>query len=354
MTLMIKGRPIGDGNPCYITFEAGPTHSGVETAKELVRQAAEAGADAVKFQVIDAARLVADRQLPFSYEVLVDRSSGQTETVTEPLYDILKRRTLRKDEWREVKAFADEFNLAFCGTVSFDDEIDFLAELGCDTVKIASADVNHYPLIRRAAETGMCIQLDTGTSSIGEIEAAVDEVLRTGNDRFIIHQCPSGYPARLNSIHLRMIPTLKQMFGQAVAFSDHTPGWEMDVAALALGANMLEKTISQDRTTRSVEHIFSLEGEELPDFVTTIRDVETALGEPRRRLHDDELERRMSVRRSAYVVRSMRAGDVLSVDDLEFRRPGYGIAPSENQRLMGMRLAEDVEEGTQLRWHQLR
>src|SRR4029077_3774096 len=118
-----------------------------------------------KFQIVDPDRLVADRKQPFSYEVLVDRESGKTETIVEPLYDILMRRVLTKDQWREVKAHCDREGVAFFSTITFEDEIDLLVELGCHSIKIASADVNHFPLIRRAARTGMCLQLDTGSSN---------------------------------------------------------------------------------------------------------------------------------------------------------------------------------------------
>jgi sialic acid synthase SpsE len=243
----IGDREIGAGAPCFITFEAGPTHNGFESAKRLVKLAAEAGADAVKFQILDPDRLIADRKMLFSYEILVDRSTGATETVSEPLYDILARRAMSHNEWRALKRHADECGVAFFATVGFPEEIDLLEELKCDSIKIASADVNHLPLIRRAAHSGMCVQLDTGSSSIGEIEAAVDQIRAAGNDNIIVHHCPSGYPARLSSINLNVIPTLKRMFPYPIGYSDHTPGWEMDVAALALGADLIEKSITEDR-----------------------------------------------------------------------------------------------------------
>ena len=214
-TVKIGDRQVGEGAPCFITYEAGPTDSGLASAKELVRHASEAGADAVKFQIVDPDRLVADRKLPFSYDVLVDAASSCTETVNEPLYDILCRRALRS-EWRELKAYS-EVSVFVC-TALFDDEIDFLASLGCQSIKIASADLNHYPLLRKVARTGLNIQLDTGNGSLGEMEAAVDIIRREGNENIIIHHCPSGYPARLQSINLRVITTLRQMFPYPVAY----------------------------------------------------------------------------------------------------------------------------------------
>lgn len=345
MSFPIRNRQIGDGAPCYVTFEAGPTHSGVESAIDLVNLAAAAGADAVKFQILDPDRLVADRKQLFSYEILVDRATGELKSVSEPLYDILKRRSMSAPEWKRVKAAADAAGLAFFSTVGFPEEVALLQEIGCDSIKIASADVNHFPLIRVAARTGMCIQIDTGSSSLADIEKAVDVILAEGNDRIIIHQCPSGYPARVESIHLRMIQTLRTMFPFPVAFSDHTPGWDMDVAALVLGASLVEKTITRDRTTPSVEHVFSLEGDELGRFIGALRDVEKALGQPRRVLSTEELERRNKVRRSLFSIRPMKAGEVVRFGDIDFRRPGTGLQPDLLHMVEGKQLAIDVPAG---------
>lgn len=338
-------REIGDGAPCFITYEAGPTHSGVDSACRLISYAAEAGADAVKFQILDPDRLVADRTQLFSYEVLADRETGMTEPVSEPLYDLLERRSLGHDEWRTVKRHADEMGLAFFATVGFEDEVDLLEDLGCHSIKIASADVNHLPLIRRCARTDMCLQLDTGNASLGEIEIAVDAIRAEGNENIIIHQCPSGYPARLESINLRIIQTLKQMFPYPVAYSDHTPGWEMDVAAIAMGANLVEKTITEDRMTRSIEHIFSLEPDDMKDFVRIVRDTETAMGSPRRILHSEEIERRRAIRRSAFLAKPGRAGQSAGELAIEFRRPGHGIGPDQFETLDTQRLREDRPAG---------
>ena len=247
----------------------------------------------------------------FEFDVLLDRETGRTETIKEPLYELFVRRALKKEEWRALKAHADKLKLAFFATAGFFDEIDFLAELGCHSFKIASSDVNHLPLIRRAARTGMCLQLDTGNSSIGEIEAAIDVIRAEGNENIIIHHCPSGYPARLEGINLNIITTLRKMFPYPVAFSDHSPGWDMDVAAVTLGANLVEKTISEDRTTRGVEHIFSIEPRDMKKFVETVRGIEIALGAHRRVMHSSEITKRQANRRSTHLVQAARAGSKL-------------------------------------------
>ncbi|MEJ2452195.1 MAG: N-acetylneuraminate synthase family protein [Gammaproteobacteria bacterium] len=344
----IDDRLIGDGAPCYVTFEIGPTHNGIQSAKRLIKHAADAGADAVKFQIFDPDRLVADKQQLFSYGVLKNRETGETETVEEPLYDILKRRCLSNEEWREIKAYCDSLNVAFFATVGFDEDVDFLIELNCHSIKIASADVNHFPLLRRVARTGMCVQLDTGMATLGEIEAAVDIIRSEGNENIIIHQCPSGYPARLESINLNIIPTLKRMFPYPVAFSDHTPGSEMDIAAVAMGANLVEKTITEDRATRSVEHIMSIEPPEMKDFVRTLREIETAMGNTRRVLHEDERVKRNAVRRSVFLKKAAKAGEKLCDCEIEFRRPGYGIAPDGYEEIKDAVLRHELPAGHML------
>lgn len=338
-------REVGGDAPVFVTFEAGPTHDGLDSAKRLSDLAAQAGADAVKFQVLDPDRLVADRRQPFSYDVLVDRATGKTETVTEPLYDILCRRWLPVADWQDLKAHCDELGLAFFATVGFEEEVALMERLGCDSIKIASADVNYLAFIRRVARTGMCVQLDTGNATIGEIEQAVDAICREGNENIIIHHCPSGYPARLESVNLRIIPTLVRMFPYPIAFSDHTPGRDMDVAAVALGAALIEKTITEDRTTRGVEHIMSLEPGEAAEFVTAVRGMRTALGGTRRIMHDAELERRIAVRRSAHLLGPAKAGDCLGQVAVEFRRPGHGIAPDLFEQLGPRRVKADLPAG---------
>jgi N,N'-diacetyllegionaminate synthase len=339
---------VGDGCPCFITFEAGPTHDGFSSAYQLVSLAAEAGADAVKFQIFDADRLVADKNQLFDYEILVDRESGESKTIREPLYDILKRRCLSQEEWLKIKKHSDTLDLAFFATVGFEEDIELLMEMGCDSIKIASADVNHYPLMRKAAQTGMCIQLDTGNATLGEIENAVSVIHETGNSKIIIHHCPSGYPARLTGINLNIIQTLRQLFLYPIAFSDHSPGVEMDIAAVALGANLVEKTITLDRMTPSVEHMFSLEPKEAIEFIRSIRNLEIALGKPRRVLHPKEHEQRTKIRRSAFSTHACRAGTLLKNLAIEFRRPGDGISPDRWDMLGEAKLTKDIDAGEKI------
>ena len=199
----------------------------------------------------------------------------------------------------------------------------------------------------------MCIQIDTGMATLGEIEKAVDIIRSEGNENIVIHHCPSGYPARLESINLKIINTLKKMFTYPVAYSDHTPGNEMDIAAVVLGANMVEKTITENRMTRSVEHIMSIEPKEMSDFVRSIKDVETGLGTGRRILHKEEINKRNSLRRSVFLTKSAKKGQLLSDCSVEFRRPGYGIHSDQFELVAKSTLKEDFEAGHMLKFTDL-
>ena len=351
--LEMAGRHIGEGHPVFVVFEAGPTLDGLDSAKNLVRLAAEAGADAIKFQIFEPDRTLTDKNQLFSYDVLVDRNTGRTETVSEPLYDIYCRRYLSRDHWREVKASSNQSGFAFFATADSFEDVDFLVEIGCVSIKIASCDINHFPLIRYACREEICLQLDTGNATLGEIEKALDVMLHEGKDNVIVHLCPSGYPARLESIHLKSIPTMKQMFNCPVGFSDHSPGWDMDIAAVALGANLVEKTITTDRTIRSPEHMISLEPREMSRFIDTVRDIETALGETRKRLHPQNLSDRTALRRSVYLIENVEKGMRLGDAEVDFMMPGYGIQPDRYEELSDARFTADLPAGKRLEYADL-
>ncbi len=340
---------IGDEHPCFIVFEAGPTHTSLESAKFLAEQAYNAGANAVKFQMLDADRLVANRFSRFKYQRL-DRVSGSVVDMSESLYDILRRRELTRDEWVDLRAFVKFLGLNFFCTACFPEEIDFLVELDCHSIKIASADINHFPLIRHAARTGLCIQLDTGGGTLYEVERAVDCVRKEGNNSIIIHHCPTGYPASLDNVNLQIIKTLRQLYPEyPIAFSDHSPDMEMSIAAMMLGANMIEKTITLDKYAYGPEHMFSLAGREIPMLVRTIRNVEKAMGAPNKMMGAAELLSRDKVRRGVYLKEAVVAGTLISEARVEFRRPnsvGFGPDCFDHSVTVGVRFNKDLPEGS--------
>lgn len=332
-TIHFGQNAVGGGEPCFVVMEAGPTQKNQDEAKELVEVAASAHADAVKFQFINADMLVSDKKQLFDYEVLINRETGQSERVQEPLHQILARRERTKEEFAELCDFSHSLNLKFFLTVCFIEEIEFSKSIGVDSIKIASADVNHTPLLKAAGESGLCVQLDTGNSTIGEIENAVNCLAATGASDIIIHHCPSGYPATPDNVNLNVIKTLKQMFPCPIAFSDHSPGWNMDIAAVALGASMVEKTITLDRTERSVEHIMSLEPVDAKCFVKDLREIEAAFGKSTRTMGKAEIEKRDLLRRSPCIVGSVMENTPLAELTVEYRRPGSGLSPDMFEQL---------------------
>ena len=282
---------------------------------------------------------------------IFDKKTGEKKTVEEPLYDILKRRCLNIEEWKEIKDYCDKVGIAFFSTVGFEEDIELLEEIGCDSIKIASADINHFPLIRRAAESGMSIQLDTGMSTIDEVKKAIAIIEETGNKNIIIHQCPSGYPAYLESINLNIIPILKKELNYPIAFSDHSAGRDMNIAAVTLGANLIEKTISEDRTYPSVEHIMSIEPDEMKLFVQAIRDLEASMGSGVREMDEQEKGKRDAIRRSVFTREEAKKGTLLKDVEVEFRRPGFGIQPDEYELLIAKNsvLIKDIKKNTTIK-----
>ena len=348
MEVKLDGKSL-DYSKTFIVLEAGPTHYGLESAKALVDIAVEAKADSIKFQTIDADRLMADKSVQFEYSYLEKGKDGIDEYVpiSESLYDILNRRKLEKEEWIELKKYCDDKKIHMFSTACYNDEVDFLVdELKIDSIKINSSDISQLELIKYVARKNVNIQLDTGSSDLWEIEKAVIAIEEEGNKNIIIHHCPSGYPARLSSIHLNMIPTLKEMFPEyIIAFSDHSPGFEMDIAAMSLGAGMLEKTITLDRYIRSCEHSYSLEKEEALRFVKIIREVEIAYGQKRRKIPAEIRNKRLKTRRSPYALSDLKKGSKLKEGDFEFKRPGVGVTELEFNYLIGSELSKNLKKG---------
>lgn len=333
----------------FIVLEAGPTHQGLISAKNLARIAKECGADSIKFQMANIDRLMSDKSMNFEYKYLNFSKNGEEEfiKIEEPLYDILKRRELTNEEWLELKYYCDEIDLHMFTTACYKDEIDFAVDkLKIDSIKIASSDIREEGLIRHAASSGVNIQLDTGNSNLWEIEKAINIIQRENNNNIIIHHCPSGYPAKLESINLKMITTLIKLFPEfVIAFSDHSPGWEMDIAAVSLGAKMIEKTITEDRTIKSCEHSFSLEKPQIKIFINSIRELEVALGENRRVIPEEVINKRKNTRRSPYAIKDIKIGEVLNPLDFDMKRPGIGLDFSELSLFEGLKIKKNLKLG---------
>ena len=342
-TVEIGGRPVGNGAPVFLCFEGGATHTGFASARRMVELAAEAGVDAIKFQTVFARNMMSSQDVQFEFGT----TRGER---TESLYTLLENRELPLPQWRALKAHADEVGVIFFSTPDSEATIDFLAEIGAPAIKIAGGDMNNYPLIRHAARTGLPVLLDT-RGTLGELERAVETCVGAGNEKIVIIHCPSGYPSAVASIRLRAIELYRRVFPYPVGFSDHSPGWDMDVAAVALGADFIEKTITFDVATAGPEHIMSLVPDQFRAFVAMMREVEQALGDPHVQLIDGTGRQKMSrARRSVVLTRPGKAGEIVTADMITFKRPGFGIAPELASLVVGRRLVTDVEPDAPLRW----
>lgn len=347
--ISINKKKIGDGNPCFITFEAGPTHHGYASAKRLIRKAFISGADAIKFQILDPERLIYNKKQKFEFEILINKKTGKTKKISKTLYSLIKERSLEKREWTRLKEYADRLGISFFATVGFEDEVDFIKEIGCQSIKIASADVNHFPLIDHAAKSKLCIQLDTGMSSFEEINEAIHIITKRGNEKIIIHHCPSGYPASLDGVNLNIIKTLKKKFPYPVAFSDHSPGFLMDIVALGYDVNLLEKTITENRLFPSVEHVMSLEFDGMKKFVSIVRDVEKAKGNKKKILNKKDKLNIKYLRRSPYLDNPVKKNTFLRDANVTFKRPGIGLSPSEYAKIKNYKFKLNLPKSSLLK-----
>jgi N,N'-diacetyllegionaminate synthase len=342
--VMIGDRAVGGGARAFLVFEGGATHTGLASALRLVDIAADAGVDAIKFQTVFADKMMAAADVPFDYGTI----DGGTQR--ESLAAILRRREMPFPDWARLKARADERRLCFFSTPDTPETIDFLVRIGTPAIKIAGGDMNNYPLIQYAAATKLPVLLDT-RGTLGELERAIETCVVAGNEQLVIVHCPSGYPSAVESIRLRMIEVYRRLFPFPVGFSDHSPGLEMNVAALALGADFIEKTITLDRAAPGPEHVMSLPPEATREFVVRLREVEQALGSPYATIVDAGAKQAMlKARRSIVLSRSARAGETLTQDMLTYKRPGYGIAPELAPLVVGRVLRRDVAENVPLPW----
>ena len=342
----IGGRLVGEGQPCLVIAEAGVNHNGsLDVALRLVDAAAEAGADVVKFQTFKAERVVSRRAAKADYQ-----KTGEGDS--QGMLEMLKRLELSGDDFRAIADHARHRGIIFMSKGHRED-IDFLVELGVPALKIDSAAVVYYSLLRKAAGTGLPIILSTGGSKLGEVEKALDILAEHGDPPVALLHCTTAYPAPFDQINLRAMLTLKAAFGLSVGFSDHSEGIEIPIAAAALGACIIEKHFTLDRSLPGPDHKASLEPQELRRMVDGIRKIEQALGDPRKR--PTELERRnmQLMRRSLVAERDIAAGEHLHADMVAFKRPGSGLGEDFLDLVIGRVAAKAIAAGDPITWDRI-
>jgi len=342
----IGNKIIGGSHPCLISFEPSSTYTNIETAKEMVKNASMAGADAIKFQTFrtgDSDRMMGKKDIMIKF-------STPTGKKQESVYEALKRRELSIEQWQELVKYAKGLNLLFITSPYFPETVDFLVEIGVDAIKVSKGDINNVLLIEKIAKTHLPVILD-GREKFEDVDRAVKICEKQGNDQIVIMHCPSGYPAENAGVHLRAIKAIQEKYDYPVGFADHSPGGIMNYAAVALGASMLEKTITPDKTIEHVEHFMSLELDELKTLVINVRAVEEAMGDPNI-LQTSRVEE--NARRSFVAKNDIKKGQKIKVDFLDFKRPGNaGISVAEGYKVLEKQAVIDIPKDTFLQWEML-
>jgi N-acetylneuraminate synthase len=336
---------------CYVIAEAGVNHNGsVERAHQLVDAASRAGADAVKFQTFRSEALVAAGTPRAAYQA---RNAGEGDQLS-----MLRTLELPVQAYPGLYRHCLDSGIEFLSTPFDDASAAMLVELGMRKIKVASGEITNFPLLRALARLRRPIILSTGMATLDEVREAI-AVLdaqwggKRGDGFLTLLHCTSNYPADPADVNLRAMVTMREAFGLPVGYSDHTAGTAVAVAAAGLGATVIEKHFTLDRSLPGPDHKASLEPDELARMVGEIRIVGRALGSATKQPAPSELPVRELVRRSVTLARDLRPGEVIGAADVVLRRPATGIAPRELEKVVGRRAARALAAGTILQWADL-
>ena len=341
----MSGRPVGPGLPGYVIAEAGSNHTrDLGIARKLIDVAADAGADAVKFQTYSGRTLYSTKTPRFDYL--------EDDLAAKPAHELLEEIALPRD-WQPILAeHCRERGVEFLSSPFDRQAVDELDALDVGAFKIASFELVDLPFIRYAAARGRPLILSTGMATLGEIEEALAAARDAGCTELALLQCASLYPAPAHVMNLRTIPTMQAAFGVPVGLSDHTLGTHAAVAAVALGACIIEKHFTLDRTMSGPDHPFAAEPQELRDLVTHIRDTEAALGDGVKRGPSEEESQEMYAkgRRSVVAAVAIPRGTAITAEMLTVKRPGHGVKPKFLELLVGRLARTDIEEDDVVTW----
>jgi N-acetylneuraminate synthase len=346
-TLDIAGRLVGPGRPCYVIAEAGVNHNGsVELALELVAAAAAAGADAVKFQSFVAEEVVTPAAPKAAYQ-------RQTTDAGQSQLDMIKALELAPAAHRAVLERCHALGVTFLSTPFDLPSLELLLALGVPALKVPSGEVTNLPFLARVGAAGLPVILSTGMADLEEVDGAVRVLKGAGCPGLALLQCVSSYPADSADVNLRAMATLAQAFGLPVGYFDHTLGIEVPLAAVALGACVLEKHFTLDRALPGPDHQASATPEELKALVAGVRKIEAALGHGRKEPAASEADTRDVARRSLVAARDIPAGATLSEAMIAIRRPGTGIGPALLGGVLGRVARREIKAGSLLAWGDL-
>jgi N-acetylneuraminate synthase len=341
--MTIAARRIGPGSPAYIIAEMSANHGqSYERAEAIIRAAARAGADAVKLQTYTADTLT----IPCDAEPFRIKGTLWEGRTLHDLYG----EAYTPWEWQpRLAAVARQLGVHLFSTPFDATAVDFLERMDVPAHKVASFEIVDIPLLRCIAATGKPVIMSTGMASLAEIDEAVRILREGGCTQLALLKCTSAYPAPPDSMHLRTIPHLAEAFGVPAGLSDHTLGTAVPVAAVALGACIIEKHFTLSRAEGGPDAAFSLEPDEFSEMVSAVRTAEAALGQVNYTVSDKERQSRV-FRRSLFVVRDMEQGEAFTPDNVRSIRPGYGLHTRYHDAVLGRRAVRDIARGTPLSW----
>lgn len=343
----IDGKTISPDSPCYVIAEAGVNHNGdIDLARTLVDIAVDAGADAIKFQTFSAERLASRNAPKAGYQ----RSAGAPE---ESQYEMLARLELSADDHVTLKRYCASRGVTFLSTPFDELAADFLAELGVPAFKTPSGELTNLAYLRHIARFGKPMIVSTGMATLAEVDAAISAIESGGSPPVALLHCVSNYPAAPEHVNLRAMHTLERAFGVPAGYSDHTNGIDVALASVAMGARIIEKHFTYDRSAPGPDHRASLEPAELKAMIASMRTIESALGDGRKRPAASEAATAAVARKSCVARRAVRSGAIIVHDDVTLKRPGTGIAPSMLSEVLGRTARHDIDEGTVLSWGML-
>lgn len=322
-------------NKVFIIAEAGVNHNGdVEIAKKLVDAAIEAGADAVKFQTFRAENLVCKDAEKAKYQM-------ETTEKTESQFDMLKRLELTPDMHQQLISYCKSKQIMFLSTPFDIESLNYLVQCGIDTIKIPSGEITNYPYLEQVGKTGKKVILSSGMSYLDEIRNAVAVLRDNGSKDITVLHCNTEYPTPYCDVNLRAMLQIQKELGVQVGYSDHTSGIEVPIAAVALGAVVIEKHFTLDRNMEGPDHKASLEPDELKEMVKAIRNIELSLGDGRKLPSDSEKQNINIVRKSIVAKRDIAQGEILTEENLTAKRPGNGLTPMKWREVLGTKAVRD-------------
>lgn len=331
----------------YIIAEAGVNHNGnLDLAKKLVDLAADCGADAIKFQTFKAEESTGC----FAEKALYQKLNDLTQ---ETQFQMIKKLELPFDNFNIIQSYCKLRNITFISTPDGVESLNYLISLDVPLIKIGSSEVTNIEFLKKIGSTGKPIILSTGMSSLGEVEKALDAIYSTGNKQVKLMHCVTDYPTSIEDMNLRAMLTLKDSFKVPVGLSDHTQEFESAIAAVALGAEFIEKHITLDNNMEGPDHKASMSFDSFRKYVQYIRNTEKLLGDGIKKPTQKEKDIMVSVRRSILAAKDLKAGTLINPDMLTFKRPGTGIKPELAYILIGRKLKRNLSKDEVISWEDI-